>query len=536
MHPLRRSGRSRSARARTSGDRLRRCRRPGDKCGNALKALRRISLHSGRRCGRKAFSAARSRPEGGVPVHRPGLAVRQHAARRFAPPSRSCAETFAEADRIMTPLLGKPLSEFIFVDPTTREAVAKAEEDLRQTEITQPTVLTIDIGIDPAAGRLWHSARHDDGTQPRRVRRPGRVRCAVAFDDALEAVSARGRGMTQVAVDDNGRMAAVFAPLAEVERILKTINGYVVIANVNSNTQSVIGGASKAVEQAIADLPESRLQRGASCRSATPSTPRSWRRPANRCARCCSACICKSPRVPIVANVNGEFYPTGPDVRTADAGPAGPAGRFAGAVREGPAHALRRRRARLRRSRTEEGVAGIRRGCARQRRAMSFRCSPIIPRSATSRPSTRRCADCTRRGSGRCEATVDVPRFPPDPQRCRRSSLRPWIHQHQSCRKCLPWPVRCSRHHAVERRYATPRSATCSPMCSIAAWEIYRRQRSQRPQREPVVITGAALGLPGTEHIFDDGNIARLLRGDQFIDLIPASSVAPCSTSTSRAW
>ena len=27
------------------------------------------------------------------------------------------AETFAEADRIMTPLLGKPLSEFIFVDP-----------------------------------------------------------------------------------------------------------------------------------------------------------------------------------------------------------------------------------------------------------------------------------------------------------------------------------------------------------------------------------------------------------------------------------
>ena len=35
------------------------------------------------------------------------------------------------------------------------------------------------------------------------------------------------------------------------------------------------------------------------------------------------------------------------------------------------------------------------------------------------------------------------------------------------------------------------------------------------------MITGAALGLPGTEHIFDDGNLARILRGDQFIDLIP---------------
>ena len=37
-----------------------------------------------------------------------------------------------------------------------------------------------------------------------------------------------------------------------------------------------------------------------------------------------------------------------------------------------------------------------------------------------------------------------------------------------------------------------------------------------------MVITGAALGLPGTEHIFDDGNIGRILRGDQFIDAIPA--------------
>ena len=74
---------------------------------------------------------------------------------------------------------------------------------------------------------------------------------SLTFEDALAAVSARGRGMTHVAVKDTGKMAAVFAPLAEVERILKTIDGYVVIANVNSGQQSVIGGASKAVEQAM---------------------------------------------------------------------------------------------------------------------------------------------------------------------------------------------------------------------------------------------------------------------------------------------
>jgi malonyl CoA-acyl carrier protein transacylase len=57
--------------------------------------------------------------------------------------------------------------------------------------------------------------------------------------------------MTRFAPEDKGRMAAVFAPLEEIERILKTVTGYVVIANVNSNRQAVIGGASKPVEQAM---------------------------------------------------------------------------------------------------------------------------------------------------------------------------------------------------------------------------------------------------------------------------------------------
>ena len=52
-------------------------------------------------------------------------------------------------------------------------------------------------------------------------------------------------------------------------------------------------------------------------------------------------------------------------------------------------------------------------------------------------------------------------------------------------------------------------------------WEIYRGQKGDSAN-VPVVITGAALGLPGTEHIFDDANIGRILRGDQFINSIPA--------------
>ncbi|MGA7382815.1 MAG: SDR family oxidoreductase, partial [Terriglobales bacterium] len=52
-------------------------------------------------------------------------------------------------------------------------------------------------------------------------------------------------------------------------------------------------------------------------------------------------------------------------------------------------------------------------------------------------------------------------------------------------------------------------------------YEIYRGKKNVSAAA-PVVITGAALGLPGTGHIFDDGNVARILRGEQFIDSIPA--------------
>jgi acyl transferase domain-containing protein len=109
---------------------------------------------------------------------------------------------------------------------------------------------------------------------------------------------------------DNGRMAAVFAPLEEIERILKTVDGYVVIANVNSNGQAVIGGASKAVEQAMEAFPKGWLQRRPA--AGQPRFPHSIVAPASEpLRRVLERLHLESPRLPIVANVNGEFYPTG---------------------------------------------------------------------------------------------------------------------------------------------------------------------------------------------------------------------------------
>ena len=55
------------------------------------------------------------------------------------------ADTFREADEVMKPLLGRPLSEIIFVDPNDEDAIAAADDALRQTAITQPAVLATDL-------------------------------------------------------------------------------------------------------------------------------------------------------------------------------------------------------------------------------------------------------------------------------------------------------------------------------------------------------------------------------------------------------
>ncbi|MGZ4901218.1 MAG: type I polyketide synthase, partial [Candidatus Angelobacter sp.] len=222
------------------------------------------------------------------------------------------AETFAEADRVMTPLLGKPLSEYIFVDKTDADAVAQAEDDLRQTAITQPAVLATDLALT----RLLSAyGIKPDFTMGHSLGEYGALLAADAlpFADALEAVSARGREMTRFAPEDKGRMAAVFAPLEEIERILKTVSGNVVIANVNSNHQAVIGGASKPVEQAVEAFqragydvtPLSVSHAFHTTIVASASEP---------LRRVLARLHLTSPRLPIVANTSGEFYPMGPDV------------------------------------------------------------------------------------------------------------------------------------------------------------------------------------------------------------------------------
>ena len=120
------------------------------------------------------------------------------------------AATFDEADAIMRPLLdGRALSEIIFDAPD-------ADAQLMRTEITQPAVLTVDIALTRLLAARGFAP---DMVMGHSLGEYGALVAAgvLSFADALEAVSARGREMASVSIGDNGAMAAVSAPIDEVD-------------------------------------------------------------------------------------------------------------------------------------------------------------------------------------------------------------------------------------------------------------------------------------------------------------------------------
>jgi [acyl-carrier-protein] S-malonyltransferase len=146
---------------------------------------------------------------------------------------------FEEADRS----LGFSLSQLCFNGP---------EEVLRQTENTQPAILTVSV----AAFRILNSqgfqadfvAGHSLGEYSALV-----AAGSLSFADALRCVRNRGRYMQEAVSSGEGAMAAILGMESEdVEAICQeATNGEVVApANLNCPGQIVIAGTSLAVYRA----------------------------------------------------------------------------------------------------------------------------------------------------------------------------------------------------------------------------------------------------------------------------------------------
>ncbi len=444
------------------------------------------------------------------------------------------AGTFAEADAVMTPLLGRPLSSYIFVDGTDPAAVKQLEQQLLQTEITQPAVLATDLALTRL---LAAYGIRPDMVMGHSLGEYGALVAAgsMTLAAALEAVSARGREMASLAIGDNGAMAAVFGPLAEIERVVRETPGNVVVANINSTSQAVIGGATAAVEQAVSTfqglginavlIPVSHAFHTSIVAPASVPLVATLRR-----------LDVRTPVLPIVANVTGEFYP--PDASTDDmldvlgrqvASPV----QFvkglrtlydAGArvfVEVGPRKALHGFVEDVLGS-AHDDVLALFTNHPKTGDAASFNAAlcgmyasgfgyddarpRVVDESAAAVPAT---------------ASAAVRAVPPaNAPAPAEGSAMPVAH---------PTPAAPT---TGEQGFAALGKALADVLAQglrLAAGESGASAPQPVPSTppaatatsEPVVVTGAALGLPGVERTFDDENIGKILDGQQFIDSLP---------------
>jgi acyl transferase domain-containing protein/acyl carrier protein len=454
------------------------------------------------------------------------------------------ARTFAEADEITTPLLGQPLSSYIFIDQDDPAAVARLEQQLLQTEITQPAVMASDLALTRL---LAAYGVRPDMVMGHSVGEYGALMAAgsLSFEATLEAVSARGREMANLDIPDPGAMAAVMAPLDEIEHTLAAVDGYVVMANINSGHQAVIGGATAAVEEAVARFAEA--GRTAIRIPVSMAFHTSIVAPVSEPLRRQLARLgLRPPAMPIVANVNGEFYPVNaPDVidQMLDmlgrqvASPVqfvkGLRALYdAGArvfVEVGPKKALQG---------FAEDVLGA--------DADVFALFTNHPKFGDVPSFNAALCGLYAAGLGYPAAAPGSPaRQSPAPAQepVRLAGTAP-----PSQAPAQP-PVRAEAAAASTSGYPTAtgpgRAMSNDPYAEFGRLVVELLDRGRQifagtaqpaerpvPQgttfhgaapglEEAVVITGAALGLPGTERVFDDENVARILAGEQFIDVIP---------------
>ena len=459
------------------------------------------------------------------------------------------ARAFDDADRIMTPLLGRPLTSYIFIDGSDPKAVATLEQQLLQTEITQPAVLATDLALT----RLLDA----HGVVPDMVmgHSLGEYGALVAagaldFDAALEAVSARGHEMASLTVADNGAMAAVFGPLAEIERIVAEADGYVVVANVNSTSQAVVGGATDAVERIVQRFQDAGMtaQRIPVSHAFHTSIVAPATEPLKVALRRLDL---RAPRLPIVANVTGEFYPADADVDTMldilgrqvaspvqfvrglhtlyDAGArvfveVGPKKALHGFVEDvlGATHddvlALFTNHPKLgdevsfnqalcglyaaghglagtpapEQAAPAPAVLAAAPRTAAPAAAAPMAAAPMAAAPAVAAPAAAAASPGTAVGGGAVPGTISN-----TVSSRTRSTMNPDTYTELG----RLFADFLERGRAVYEGGAQPGPAAVD--------------------RTPVVVTGAALGLPGVPRVFDDENIARILDGQQFIETIP---------------
>ena len=215
--------------------------------------------------------------------------------------------TFEEANDA----LGFDLANLCFQGP---------EEQLRLTEFTQPAIFTVSVAalrvLAEAGVNADYVAGHSLGEYSANV-----AAGAIEFALAARTVRRRGQLMQQAVPEGQGAMAAILGMPAEavvaVCREASSEGAPVEPANLNSPEQTVISGATAAVERAIALAKERGAKRAVLLQVSAPFHCSLMQPAQDGLAPIIQEIPFSAAKVPVVVNVDAAMVTDGAQLRDA---------------------------------------------------------------------------------------------------------------------------------------------------------------------------------------------------------------------------
>jgi [acyl-carrier-protein] S-malonyltransferase len=226
---------------------------------------------------------------------------------------RDLTEAFAESRQVFdqaNAALGFSMSDMCYT---------ASLEELKQTENTQPAILTVSVAayraLEKRGVKPDFVAGHSLGEYSALVAAGG-----LDFSAAVKIVRARGRYMQEAVPAGEGAMAAILGlPPAEVLEICKKAadNEVVSPANLNSPEQTVISGNAAAVKRAVEIASQSGAKRAVILPVSAPFHCALMAPAQKRLEHDLRAANFTALKIPLITNVDAEAITTGDEAREA---------------------------------------------------------------------------------------------------------------------------------------------------------------------------------------------------------------------------
>jgi len=226
---------------------------------------------------------------------------------------RDLTEAFAESQQVFdqaNAALGFSMSDMCYT---------ASLEELKQTENTQPAILTVSVAayraLEKRGVKPDFVAGHSLGEYSALVATGG-----LDFPSAVKLVRARGRYMQEAVPAGEGAMAAILGlPPAEVLEICKKAadNEVVSPANLNSPEQTVISGNAAAVKRAVEIASQSGAKRAVILPVSAPFHCALMAPAQKRLEHDLRAINFSALKIPLITNVDAEAITTGDEAREA---------------------------------------------------------------------------------------------------------------------------------------------------------------------------------------------------------------------------